>query len=41
MTDEEIFNLVRENYVKVNSDYIAEQIKIASEFISDEHNSEA
>ena len=31
--DLELFNLVRENYLKVNEDYIKEQMKIASSYL--------
>ena len=34
MDDREIFDLVRESYASVNADYIAEQIRIASEYMS-------
>ena len=33
MDDLELFNLVRENYHKVNEDYIREQIRIASSYL--------
>ena len=33
MTDEEIFELVRQNYAKANSEYIAEQIRIAMQYV--------
>ena len=36
MDDEEIFDLVRENYHKANKDYIQEQISIASQYLTDE-----
>lgn len=31
MTDEEIYRLVRDAYIKVNQEYIKEQIRIAKE----------
>ena len=33
MEDLELFNLVRENYHKVNEDYIQEQIKAATDYL--------
>lgn len=36
MTDEELFELVRSNYVKVNKDYLEQQIKEASVNLTDE-----
>lgn len=35
MDDLELFNLVRENYHKVNKDYIREQIRIASSYLDE------
>ena len=32
MTDEELTNLVRENYNKVNKEYIKEQLEIAKKY---------
>lgn len=39
MKDEELFELVRENYVKVNQDYINSQIRIAEENLKSQCNS--
>ena len=33
MDNLELFNLVRENYHKVNEDYIQEQIRIATDYL--------
>ena len=38
--DIELFHLVRENYAKVNSEYIEEQIKIASKYLTPEQKKE-
>ena len=34
MDDKEIFDLVRESYANANADYISEQIRIASGYMS-------
>lgn len=36
MDDDEIFDLVRENFHKANKDYIQEQISTALQYLSDE-----
>lgn len=33
MTDEELYNLVRENYLKCNKEYLEEQLRICEEEI--------
>ena len=37
---ENLFNIVRENYAKANSEYIKKQIKIASEYLTPEQKKE-
>ena len=36
MDDDELFELVRRNYTEANKDYIAEQILIASAYLTEE-----
>lgn len=31
MTDEEIYQIVRENYIEVNKDYLQDQLRICEE----------
>ena len=38
--DDELFELVRRNYVDANKEYIQEQIKVASEYLTDEQKEE-
>lgn len=40
MDDNELFELVRKNYADVNKEYIQEQIKVASEHLTDEQKEE-
>ena len=40
MDDQELYKLVRSNYIKANQDYITEQIRIASEYLTDEQKDE-
>lgn len=41
MTDEEIFELVRNAYSEANKDYLYKQIKIASEYLTEEQKKRA
>ena len=36
MEDDELFELVRRNYAEANKEYIQEQIRIASEYLTKE-----
>ena len=38
--DEELFELVRRNYSEVNKEYIQEQIRVASEYLTDNQKEE-
>ena len=38
--DDELFELVRRNYADANKEYIQEQIKVASEYLTDEQKEE-
>lgn len=38
MDDREIFDLVRESYMSANSDYIIEQIRIASQNLTEKES---
>ena len=40
MNDEELFELVRENYHNANQDYIRKQLSVASEYLTDEQKVE-
>lgn len=40
LDEKELFDLVRSNYIKANRDYIAEQIRIASEYLTDKQKEE-
>lgn len=40
MDDDELYELVRKNYVAVNKEYIQEQIRTASEYLTDEQKEE-
>lgn len=40
LDEQELFDLVRSNYIKANQDYIAEQIRIASEYLTEEQKEE-
>lgn len=40
MDDDELFELARRNYSEVNKEYIQEQIKIASEYLTEEQKAE-
>ena len=40
MDDQELFELVRSNYIKANQDYIEEQIRIVSEYLTDKQKEE-
>lgn len=40
MDDDELFELVRRNYSEVNKEYIQEQIRVASEYLTDEQKEE-
>lgn len=35
MDDKELFELVQRNYAEVNKEYIQEQIRVASEYLTD------
>lgn len=35
MDDDELFELVRRNYSEVNKEYIQEQIRVASEYLTE------
>ena len=35
MDDDELFELVRRNYSETNKEYIQEQIRVASEYLTD------
>ena len=40
LNEQELYELVRSNYIKANQDYIAEQIRIASEYLTDKQKEE-
>lgn len=40
LDEQELFDLVLSNYIKANQDYIAEQIRIASEYLTEEQKEE-
>lgn len=40
MDDDELFELVRRNYSEVNKEYIQEQIRAASEYLTDKQKEE-
>ena len=40
MDDDELFELVRRNYSEANKEYIQEQIKVASEYLTDKQKEE-
>lgn len=40
MNDEELFELVRENYSTANQDYIMKQLSVASEHLTDAQKAE-
>lgn len=40
MEDNELFELTRRNYADANKEYIQEQIKVASEHLTDEQKEE-
>lgn len=40
MDDDELFELVRRNYSEVNKEYIQEQIRVASEYLTDKQKEE-
>ena len=40
MTDEELFELVKNAYSKANKDYLENQLKIASEYLTEEQKKE-
>lgn len=40
MTDEEMFELVRNAYSEANKDYLEKQLKIASEYLTEEQKKE-
>ena len=38
--DDELFELIRRNYAEANKEYIQEQIRIASEYLTEEQKAE-
>ncbi len=40
MEDDKLFELVRRNYSEVNKEYMQEQIRIASKYLTDKQNAE-
>ena len=40
MDDDELFELVRRNYSEVNKEYIQKQIRVVSEYLTDEQKEE-
>lgn len=40
MNDDELFELVRKSYAEANKEYIQEQIKVASEYLTDKQKEE-
>lgn len=40
MDDDELFELVRRNYSEVNKEYIQEQIRVASKYLTDKQKEE-
>ena len=40
LDEQELFDLIRSNYIKENQDYIAEQILIASAYLTEEQKEE-
>ncbi len=40
MDDDELFELVRKNYSEANKEYIQEQIRVASEYLTDKQKEE-
>lgn len=40
MDDDELFELVQRNYSEVNKKYIQEQIRVASEYLTDKQKEE-